>query len=166
MNSFEPNIIFSSNFEPSSTPSNHGRFRINITFKTSALTLFYVLPDTHKERYTQIKKTTDICARTQKEIRRKTIERGFNPNIDRFQILSEHLIDTPQSGRSASAFNPKHTRQIIEIVTKDKSGREKSREIIAFECESSVSRQLVYRMLKISGFKKVKKSTKSGLNNV
>src|SRR6266498_502960 len=115
MNSFEPNTA-SSNFESSSAPSDHSRFRIDITLKASALTLFYVLPGTHKERYTQIEKTTGIYARTQKEIRRKAIERGFNPNADRFQILSEHLIDAPRSGRPPSAVNSEHTRQIIEIV--------------------------------------------------
>ena len=83
MNSFEPNIV-SSNFKSFSASSDHGRVRIDITFKISVLTLFYVLPGTHKERYTQIKKTTGICARTQKEIRRKAIERGFNLDADRF----------------------------------------------------------------------------------
>jgi len=62
MNSFEPNIA-SSNFEPSSASSDHGRFRIDITLKASALTLFYVLPGVHKKRYAQIEKTTGIYAR-------------------------------------------------------------------------------------------------------
>ena len=81
------------------------------------------------------------------------------------RIRLEHLVDAPRSRRPNVACNPENERQIIAIVTKDRNGREKSGEVIASEVQSPISKQSVYRSLKKLGFKKVKKTTKPGLND-
>ncbi len=55
---------------------------------------------------------------------------------------------------------------MIEIVTKDRNGREKSAEVIAVELDAPISRASVCRIMRKAGFKKVKKITKPGLNTI
>jgi hypothetical protein len=138
----------------------------DVYFKSAALTLFYTIPGTIKERYTEIEKQTGIYPRSQKEIRRKAKEREFNPKIDEYRIRSEYFIDALKFGRPISAVNSENERQVIEIITKNRNGREKSAEIIGSEVMSAISRQSACRILYKAGFKKIKKSIKPGLNKI
>jgi hypothetical protein len=130
------------------------------------LTLFYTIPGTVKERYTEIEKQIEIYPRIQKKIRRKAKKREFNSEIDRYQIRSEYFINVPKSEKSISAVNPENEKQVIEIITKDRNEREKSAKIIDSKMISAISRQSVCRILYKAGFKKVKKSTKPNFNKV
>jgi len=100
-----------------------------------------------------------------REIRKKVKGRDYNFKIDGLRILSEHLVDAPRSGRPNTACNPDTERQVIEIVTKDRNGREKSAEVIGLEIVSVISRQSVCRLMYKLNFKKVKKIIKSGFND-
>ncbi len=59
-------------------------------------------------------------------------------------------------------MNEINKKRIIEIISKDKNGREKSAEVIDIEID--VLRQLICRIMKKLGYKKVKSIIKPGLN--
>ncbi len=100
-----------------------------------------------------------------REIRKKVKGRDYDFKINGLRILSEHLVDAPRSGRPNTTCNPDIERQVIEIVTKNRNGREKSAEVIGLEIVFIISRQSVCRLMYKLNFKKIKKITKPDLNN-
>ena len=90
----------------------------------------------------------------------KAKKRGFNPAIDP-RILMEYVEDSRRSGRPKIAESTQNA--LIEAVKKDRDGREKSSEILAFEYLISASS--AWRILKLAGFHSVKPTTKPGLTN-
>jgi len=100
-----------------------------------------------------------------REIRKKVKGRDYNFKIDDLRILSEYLVNVPRSGRPNIACNPDTKRQVIEIVTKDRNGREKSAEVIGLEIVFAISRQSICRLMYKLNFKKVKKIIKPDLND-
>ena len=123
------------------------------------------MPGTKEKRYKKIEKSIRVKRKTFRKIIRKVKARGYDFKIDKLRIRLEYLIDAPRSGRPNITCNFKNERQIIAIITKNRNGREKSDKIIASEIQPPISKQSVYRSLKKLGFKKIKKTTKSGLND-
>jgi transposase len=88
-------------------------------------------------------------------------QRGFNPTVDP-RILEEYVIDAPRSGRPKE-ISPLVEQAIIETVTKDRAGREKSSEYLAYE--AGISQSSTLRILKRSGLSKTKPTWKPGLTD-
>jgi len=135
-----------------------------LTVKAIVCGLYLALPGTPREKYDQIFKQTGVAERTVRDLLHKAISRGFDFRTDGCRILPEHICDAPRSGPPNTAVNENNIRQVIEIVTKDRNGREKSAEVIAAELDAPISRASVCRIMRKAGFKKVKKTTKPGLN--
>jgi hypothetical protein len=76
------------------------------------------------------------------------------------RIRKEHVEDGERIGRPKE-ISPEVEQAIIEAVTKNRCGREKSTEILAFD--SGISYISVWRILRKHGFKVVKPSWKPGL---
>jgi len=138
---------------------------IDITLRAIALSLFQTLPGTNEEKYKEVEEKDGVKKDALRKIRKKAKGCGYNFDTDGLRILFHHLVDKARSGRSRTACNPETEKQVIEIVTKDRNGREKSAEIIVSEMVPPISRQSVCRIMKKLGFKKVKKTTKLGLND-
>jgi hypothetical protein len=106
-----------------------------------------------------IERTTGVKERAQRYIRNKAFERGFRPEEDP-RILESYVIDGERSGR------PKEIGEDIEealltSVRNNRSGREKSSEVLAFE--QGISYQSALRLLRKYGLRSVKPTTKPGL---
>ena len=139
--------------------------RYDVVTKGIALALYYHLPGpSNIEKFNKIEQQTGVKQRALRDIRNRALERGFDPTVDQLRIKKEHLGNAPRSGPPCSAVNSKNEKLVIQIVSKDKNGREKSAEVIGIEI--GISRQSVYRIMKKLGYKKVKYITKPGLNEV
>jgi hypothetical protein len=88
--------------------------------------------------------------------------RGYEPKTKPSHVLMEYVIEAPRFGRPNAAVNEANERKCVEIASRDRNGREKSAEGIAIEV--GISRQSVCRIMKKSGYRKVKSTTKPGLN--
>ena len=99
-----------------------------------------------------------------KKIRKKAKERDYNFEINELRIYSHHINNAPRYKRTPIFSNPNAQQQVIKIVTKDRNGKEKSAEIIIKKLIPKISRQTVCKIIKILGFKKIKKIIKPGLN--
>jgi len=116
----------------------------------------------NQAKYKEIEAATGVKERTLGDIKLKVIERGYDPLVDGLRITNYHIKDGPRKGFLRIAVNEMNKRLVIEIVSKDKQGREKSAEVIGNELK--ISKQSVYRIMKKLGYKKVKYITKPGLN--
>jgi transposase len=106
-----------------------------------------------------IKQRTGVKERTQRYIRKKASDRGFRPEEDP-RILESYVVDGERSGR------PKEIGKYIEeallaSVRDNRSGREKSSEVLAFE--QGISYRSALRILHKYGLRSVKSTTKPGL---
>lgn len=72
------------------------------------------------------------------------------------------MVDEPRTGRPATAVNEAIIDQIMALVRKDRNGREKSGEVLAFETGISPSSAL--RALKKGKMRKCKPMWKPGLD--
>ena len=88
--------------------------------------------------------------------------RGYDPITNPGRVLMEYVIEAPRSGRPNGAVNEVNERKCIEIVLRDRNGREKSAEVIGMKL--GISRQSVCRIMRRAGYKKVKSTTKPALN--
>jgi transposase len=148
--------VHGSSFKP------RGR-NIDIVTRGIALAMFYNMPGPNNQaKYKEIEAATGVKERTLGDIKLKAIERGYDPLVDGLRITSYHVEDGSRTGPPRTAVNETNKRLVIEIVSKDKQGREKSAEVIGNEL--GVSRQSVCRIMKKLGYKKVKYTTKPGLN--
>jgi hypothetical protein len=113
-------------------------------------------------KYNEIREATGVGQRTLRNVLAKVLEQGYDPLRDKAAIKTEWLVDRPRSGRPRTAMNEINEKRVIKIISKDKNGREKSAEVIGMKID--VSRQLVCGIMKKLGYKKVKSTTKPGLN--
>jgi hypothetical protein len=103
-----------------------------------------------------------VKKRTQSYIKKRAFDRGFNPDEDP-RILESYVVDGDRSGRPKEISVEKEER-LLSAVRKDRSGREKSSEVLAYESDMSYSSAL--RILYKYGLSCVKPTTKPGLTPV
>jgi len=100
--------------------------------------------------------------RTQLNLQRKALERGYDPNIDP-KITEHYLEDGRHTGRPKE-ISLETEQKLLQNVRKDRSGREKSSEVLGYEVGISASSAL--RILHKYGLRNVKPTRKPGLNAV
>jgi hypothetical protein len=126
---------------------SHNRDKIDLGIKAVALNLLYATPGLPSiAKYAWIESVTGICNQSLRRIAKKAKERGYDPTTNAGQVLSKYLIDDPRSGRPNAAVNEINKKRCIEIISKDRNGREKSAEIVGIEI--GISRQSVYRIMR------------------
>jgi hypothetical protein len=106
-----------------------------------------------------IEAKTGVKERSQRNIRRKAIERGFDSKEDS-RILESYVIDGKRSGR-LKEITTDQEEKLLSIVRNDHSGREKLSKVLAYETNMSSTSAL--RILAKNEFKNVKPTTKPGL---
>jgi transposase len=109
-----------------------------------------------------IEKKTGVKQSAQSRIKKRAFTRGYRPEQDP-QILSQYIEDAPRSGRPKQ-ISPATEQQLIESVRINRSGREKSSEVLAYEC--GISRSSALRILHTKGLTNVKPTRKPGLDRV
>jgi transposase len=107
----------------------------------------------------EIEKKTGVKPRTQRAIKKKAEDRGYNPNEDP-RILESYMIDDVRSGRPR-VISEDQREALFSMVRVNRAGREKSSEVLAYEL--SISYSSVLRMLHKEGMTNVKPTTKPGL---
>jgi transposase len=145
--------------KPSSKPSKPSKMRGSyhpVTVRVQALTLAYCGVDIK-----HIEATTGMPRQTIQYWIKKARERGYNPEIDP-RILPVYVEDGKRTGRPKEITEATE-QAILESISKDRNGREKSSEILAFE--AGISYSSVLRILKRHGYKAVKQTTKPGLTD-
>lgn len=109
----------------------------------------------------QVANIFNISSRTINKIIQRATERGYDPLVSPY-IEKHHIIDATRSGRPKTISEA--TKQgVIDSVTKDRCGREKSTEYLAYE--AGISESSVLRILNSSFFKKCKPTWKPGLTD-
>jgi transposase len=108
----------------------------------------------------QIQQITKVPPQTTRRFLDKAISRGYRPEQD-LQILDSYVEDGARSGRPKE-ISKETEDAIIQAVTKDRNGREKSSEVLAYEAGISSSSTL--KILGKYGFSSVKPTRKPGLN--
>jgi len=108
----------------------------------------------------EVEEKTGVKERSQRNIKRKAFERGFQPEKDP-RILEAYVIDSERSGRPKE-ITEEMEQGLLASVRSDRSGREKSSEVLAYE--AGISYRSALRILKKHGFHRVKPTTKPGLS--
>jgi hypothetical protein len=106
-----------------------------------------------------IEQKTGVKKRTQNYIRKRAFDRGFNPDEDS-RILKSYVVDSNRSGRPKE-ISVEQEERLLLAVRKDRSGREKSSEVLTYESNMSYSSAL--RILHKYRLSCVKPTIKSGL---
>jgi transposase len=112
-------------------------------------------------------KTLDIASylevppRTIQELIKKAKARGYKPE-ESLRVKKEYFEDSKRSGRPKE-ITPAIESSILQSISKDRAGREKSSEILAFE--AGISSSSVLRILHSYGLNNAKPSTKPGLTD-
>ena len=109
-----------------------------------------------------IEKKTGVKPTAQTYIKKRANARGFCPEQDP-RILEYHVQDGARSGRPKE-ITLETEQRILNSVRKDRSGREKSSEVLAYEV--GISRSSALRILHKYGLTNVKPTRKPGLNRV
>ena len=109
--------------------------RYSLAQRIQALTL---LSEGYHHKVVEVK--TGVKQRAQSALKKKAFERGFDPVVDP-RILEFYVVDGERSGR------PKEVTEevkagLLENVRSDRSGREKSSEVLAYEAGVSPSTAL------------------------
>jgi AraC-like DNA-binding protein len=86
--------------------------------------------------------------------------RGFDPAVST-HILLKYVADAPRSGRLKVGGDDEGKLAIVNVISKDRYGREKTLDTIALDVNLSAS--TVQRGLKEMGYHKRKPSRKPGL---
>jgi hypothetical protein len=138
-------------------PHNYTMPHHELAVRIQALTLLF---------FTQMSKAlicrlTGISERSLTRLRESAIKRGFNPDHDS-RILAEYVEDAPRSGRPKQ-ISAEQEQLVLDLVTRDIAGRQKSSEYLAYEAGISMSSCL--RILHKNGFSSVKPSVKPGLTD-
>lgn len=94
-----------------------------------------------------IEQTLKISIRTLQSIRKKALDRGFNPQTDP-RIRREYVEDGKRSGRPKQ-ITPVQESNTLASITEDRSGRETSSEIFAYE--AGISHASVLQILRCHG---------------
>jgi Transposase len=106
-----------------------------------------------------IKRKTGVKPRSQRAIKKKAQDRGYNPDEDP-RILESYVVDDIRSGRPRAISKGKE-EALLSMVRLNRAGREKSSEVLAYEL--GISYSSVLRMLHKEGVTNVKPTTKPGL---
>ena len=107
-----------------------------------------------------IEKRTGVKPSAQSYIKKRAYDRGFRPREDP-RILDLYVQDGARTRRPKEITLTTEQR-LLESVKLDRSGREKSSEVLAYEC--GISRSSALRILHKYGLSNVKPTRKSGLN--
>src|SRR6266516_1580934 len=107
----------------------------------------------------EIEKKTGVKPRTQRAIKKKAQDRGYNPDEDP-RILESYVVDDVRPGRP-QVISEDQKEALLSKVRINRAGREKSSEVLAFEL--GISYSSVLRMLHKEGMTNVKPTTKPGL---
>jgi len=110
----------------------------------------------------EIERKIGIKRATQSYMKKKAFERGFRPDQDP-RILDYYVIDGPRSGRPKEITVEKE-QDLLNSVRASRAGREKSSEVLAFEC--GISPRSALRILHKYGLNNVKPTRKPGLNPI
>jgi len=108
----------------------------------------------------QVESKLRIPARTVRNIRQKAHDRGYRPEEDP-RILEHHVEDGLHPGRPKEIDSSVEIR-LLDSVRKDRNGREKSSEVLAYE--AGISPASALRILQKYGLTNVKPTRKPGLN--
>ncbi len=129
--------------------------RYSLSQRVQALTLFVI-------GYSpgQIQQITRVSPRTTQRLLEKARSRGFYPEQD-LQILDHYIEDGYRSGRPQE-ISQQAEEALIHSVEVDRSTREKSSEVLAYEHGISTSSALT--ILHNYGLSSVKATRKTGLN--
>jgi transposase len=103
-----------------------------------------------------------VPPRTIQDLIRKAKDRGYHPH-ESLRIKKEYYEDRKRSGRPKE-ITPAIEQAVIQSVTRDRAGREKSSEMLAFEAGISISS--VLRILHSHGFSISKPPWKPGLTDM
>lgn len=98
--------------------------------------------------------------RTCRRILEKAKQRGYCPEEDP-RILDHYVIDGARLGRPRE-IDRMIEEALLELIVADRSGREKSSEVLAYE--SSISSSLALRILHRNYLNSIKLTRKSSLN--
>jgi transposase len=107
-----------------------------------------------------IEEKLGIPVRTVRKIRKRAEDRGFNPSKDA-RILEHHVQDGQRTGRPKE-IDSSVEAALLASVRRDRNGREKSSEVLAYE--QSISQSSALRILHKYGLNNVKPTRKPGLN--
>jgi hypothetical protein len=110
----------------------------------------------------KIEKKTGVKPRTQRAIKKKAYDRGYNPDEDP-RILELYVVDDVRPGRPL-VISEDQKEKLLSMVRVNRAGREKSSEVLAYEL--GISYSSVLRMLHKEGMTNVKPTTKPGLTVV
>lgn len=108
----------------------------------------------------QIEKITGISLRSQLDIWKRAIERGFDPNTIPSRITPDLIQDTPRPGRPLKRTEAT-IKDVVSRVRTDRYGREKTCAQIG--AEVGLSAMTIWRILRSAGLKKTKPTRKPGL---
>ncbi|KAL3704224.1 hypothetical protein TMatcc_009915 [Talaromyces marneffei ATCC 18224] len=95
------------------------------------------------------------------QIVQRAKEHGYDPTVNP-RIEHEHVANNTRSGRP-KVVTEAIEASIIASITKDRAGREKSAEYLAYE--AGISESSVLRLLKLNSFNKCKPTVKPGLTD-
>src|SRR5262245_25875959 len=101
----------------------------------------------------------DMSVSAQQRLYNNATARGWNPTKS-LRVAEEHVVDSPRSGRPVTVTLAAK-EQVLESVRKDRAGREKSTDVLAYE--AAISRSSAHRILKDAVLMWVKPTTKLGL---
>src|SRR5271170_1527279 len=106
-------------------PSSQTR-RYPLAIRAQVLTLLFL-----NVSGADIQSYTGVPRRTQLLIQKRAKERGYNPDGDP-RILDEYLVDGVRTGRP-KGITQKQEDQVLANVRPDRSGKEKSSDVLAYE---------------------------------
>lgn len=129
--------------------------RYSLAERVQALTLHSVGFSTQ-----QIFERIKIPPRTTRNIIQKALSRGYRPEEDP-RILNHFVEDGMKSGRPKE-IGEDTENEVLSAVCRDRNGREKSTEVLAYEF--GISSSSILRILKKHGFSNVKVTRKPGLS--
>ena len=107
-----------------------------------------------------IEAKTDVKQSAQSAIKKRAFQRGFRPEQDP-RILEHYVEDGARSGRPKEITSEIEQR-LLDSNSADRSGREKSSEVLAYVC--GISRSSALRILHKHSLSSVKPNRKAGLN--
>ncbi len=131
--------------------------RYTITQRVQCLTLLV-----EEFSGTDIEAKTEVKRSSQSHIKKRAYARGFRPEQDP-RILEHYVQDGERSGRSKE-ISLETEQRLIDNVQKDRAGREKSSEVLAYEC--GISRSSALRILHKYKLTNVKPTRKPGLTRI
>jgi hypothetical protein len=129
--------------------------RYSISERVQCLTLITL---GHDAKF--IQSQCSIPPRTQQNLWKKAVARGYNPSVDP-RILDSYVIDGARSGRPKE-IGPEIEEEMMNNLRINCLSREKSSEVLAYEV--GISHSSALRILRRLGARSVKPTTKPGLS--